>query len=540
MSFLFSRISSSVKRRLARNENDHLIRALARQVTRNAPPPGGQPVLMFNSSTRLSGLSLNAAYALLTHWALRLHGARVVQVVCGRGLSPCVLGTDRYDPAAEPPCAHCVKQSETLFSAAEVRWLAYRPDAVLRDSIANLDLAELMHFEHAGLPLGALALPSLRWILRRHHLQADAITLMLYRQYILSAWSAAQQFEALLTELNPRAVVVFNGMFYPEATARHIARQRGVRVISHEVGMQPFSAFFTTGDATAYPIDIPDSFALTAKQDARLDSYLEQRSQGNFSMAGIRFWPEMQSLSPDFWQRASQYKQIVAVFTNVIFDTSQAHANIVFEHMFAWLDMVLEIIRAHPETMFVIRAHPDEARPGKKSMESVADWVRSSGAERLPNVLLVNATEYVSSYELIQRSKFVMVYNSTIGLEASLLGAAVLCAGRARFTQLPTVFFPPTPHAYRHAAEDFLSAESIAIPPEFRSNARRFLHYQLFRASLPFDDLLREDGFWQGYVALKPVEWTALLPKNSKTLRTIVRGILHDTPFLMDDNEDED
>ena len=66
---------------------------------------------------------------------------------------------------------------------------------------------------------------------------------------------------------------------------------------------------------------------------------------------------------------------MVPVFTNVIFDTSQPHSNVVFPHMFAWLDCVLELVRAHPETLFVIRAHPDEIRPGKESRESVAQWV---------------------------------------------------------------------------------------------------------------------------------------------------------------------
>jgi hypothetical protein len=31
-------------------------------------------VLIFNASTRLTGMSLNAAYALLTQWSLRLSG----------------------------------------------------------------------------------------------------------------------------------------------------------------------------------------------------------------------------------------------------------------------------------------------------------------------------------------------------------------------------------------------------------------------------------------------------------------------------------
>jgi hypothetical protein len=285
----FSRISTGLKRRWARSSSDRAVRVLARQVARYARPPHGKPVLMFNASTRLSGISLNAAYSLLTHWSLRLSGVPVVQVACGRGLSPCVLGTDRSDLRAAPPCEPCVKQSETLFTGMNVRWLEYAPDTDLQLTLKDLNLAELMCFEYGGLPLGALVLPSVRWILRRHHLQNDAGTLFLYRQYILSAWSTAQQFETLLDELDPQAVVVFNGMFYPEATARYTAQRRGLRVIAHEVGLQPFSAFFTTGDATAYPIDIPESFEMSPEQDARLDHYLEQRFQGNFQHGGRAF-----------------------------------------------------------------------------------------------------------------------------------------------------------------------------------------------------------------------------------------------------------
>ncbi len=535
MGLTLQRISKGVRRRLARRESNHQIMDLASEVARQSPPAVTRPVVFFNASTRLSGMSLNAAYALLAGWSLRLSGTPVVHFACNMGLKPCVLGTDRIEPQVEPPCRECIQQAETLFSQSETEWFAFRPDPTLGAMLEGISLEALMRFEHEGAPLGELALPSLRWILRRHHLVDDIQTRYLLRQYILSAWGLIEQFDALLERVDPLAVVVFNGMFYPEAAARFAARRRGLRVISHEVGLQPYSGYFTTGDATAYPIHIPETFEMSLAQDRRLDEYLEQRFQGNFSMAGVRFWPEIRPLSPEFWERAGRFQQIVPVFTNVIFDTSQGHANVVFPHMFAWLDQVLEIVRAHPETYFVIRAHPDESRPGKKSLESVAGWVERNRVADLPNVLFVGPDEYFSSYELIQKSKFVMVYNSTIGLEATLLGAPVLCGGKARFTQLPTVFFPPTPQEYQRTAEEFLRAERIETPAEFRRNARRFLYYQLFRSSLPFGDYLQEDGFWKGYVTLKEFPLQALLPENSSTLRTVVNGILHDQPFLLED-----
>ncbi|MEJ5224187.1 MAG: hypothetical protein WHV44_06990, partial [Anaerolineales bacterium] len=300
----------------------------------------------------------------------------------------------------------------------------------------------------------------------------------------------------------------------------------------HEVGLLPLTGYFTTGEATAYPIAIPDDFDLDDAQNTRLDAYLTHRFQGNFSMAGVQFWPHMRRLDDAFLSKASAFKHLVPVFTNVIFDTSQPHANTLYPDMFTWLDDVLNAARAHRDTLFVIRAHPDESRPGKAARESVAGWVAQSGADREPNIHFVPSEEYISSYELIQRAKFVMIYNSTIGLEASILGAAVLAAGKARFTQYPTVYYPASRAAYLNLLADFLNAESVAPLPEHRRHARRFLYYQLFRTSLPFDAFL-EPTEPKGYVQLKDFPLSALRPEASPTIATLLDGILGDGDLLL-------
>jgi len=529
-----------VYRGLIRRLNNLKISAAARRIAHLEPAPQGAPVVFFKASTGIDDLSWNSGFHLLASWALRLRGVPVLYFACRAGMSHCVLGTNRDHPQKKPPCKSCIYQSSILYSGVEraqndpsqggVEWFNYQRDARLAESISQLSLPELMHFSWHGLPLGALCLPGLRWILRIHHLKDDEDTRLLLREYILSAWNIAQKFSTLLERSQPRAVIVFNGQFYPEATARYIALQRGVRVITHEVGLQPASAFFCEGEATAYPIHIPEAFELNSEQNAKLDAYLAKRFQGDFSMAGIKFWADMRGLDEAFLKKAAGFKQIVPIFTNVIFDTSQPHANTVFEDMFDWLDMTLEVIRAHPETLFVIRAHPDETRVRKASRETVAGWVETSAANKEPNVVFVAPRETISSYELIQRARFVMVYNSTIGLEASIMGAAVLCAGKARFTQYPTVFFPQTIEEIRKKLEEFLEIETIVIPPEFQRNARRFLYYQLFRTSLPFGAFL-EPSVRTTQTRLKAFKPEALL--DSEAIRVILEGALEGGDFLL-------
>jgi hypothetical protein len=464
-------------------------------------------------------------------------------------MSRCVLGTNRDHPENPPPCRSCIYQSETLYArvptarghdaASALHWFGFRRDSELERALGGLDLTRLTEFawrpaelsaHGVALPLGQLCLPGLRWTLRRHQLLDDEGTRFLLREYILSAWNIAREFESFLDNRNPRVVVVFNGQFFPEAVARHLALRRGIRVVTHEVGLQPASAFFTEGEATAYPIQIPPDFELSDQANNRLDAYLQQRFQGRFSMAGIQFWPNMRGLDEAFLSRIAQFDQIVPVFTNVIFDTSQPHANTVFPNMFAWLDAVLPEIRAHPRTLFVIRAHPDETRLRKESRETVEQWVRKSGALSLPNVAFIGPREYLSSYELIQRARFVMVYNSTIGLEASILGVPVLCAGSARFTQYPTVFFPRTPGEHINTLREFLVAGPITVPPEFRRNARRFLHFQLFRTSLPFGDFL-EPSVRTTQTRLKKFTLEQLV--TAPAIQIILDGLLAGGDFLL-------
>ncbi len=525
---------------LASLRDDRRTRNLARATVRAARPEVSQrPVVFFNASTRIRRNSQNAAFSLLASWAVRLSGAPVVHFVCRAGMSRCVLGTDESDPARPLPCGMCLRQSRADFAGANVRWFDYRRDEALAAALESLSLTELLRYEHPlpadgalkadSLPLGKLVSPSLRWRLRLNTLSDDEPTRFICREFILSAWNVAREFNALLDEVEPQAAVLFNGMHFPEATAAWLCRRRGVRVITHESGFQPFSGYFVEGDVTTYPISIPAA-PLTPQQEARLDADLEKRYQGKFSMAGIAFWSEMHGLPEELLRKAAAHERVAAVFTNVIFDTTQLHANILFDDMFAWLDALLEIFRVHPETLFVIRAHPDEARPGKASRESVATWFQQKAAA-LPNLAFVPPQERISSYELIRLSRLVLTYNSTIGLESTLLGVPALGAAQAPFLDYDTVYFERGQKAYFRRLEALLAASRPEVPEQRRLNTRRFMYYRYYRFSLPFGEFL-ESFPPTGFVRLKDFSPEELA--GSPTARALLGGLFHGKRFELD------
>lgn len=112
------------------------------------------------------------------------------------------------------------------------------------------------------------------------------------------------------------------------------------------------------------------------------------------------------------------------------------------------------------------------------------------------------------------------------------MGAAVLCAGKARFTQYPTVFFPQTVEEVRGKMEEFLNAGRIEVPAEFGRHARRFLYYQLFKTSLPFGDFL-EPSVRTTQTKLKSFDLAELSPEKSKAMEAIFDGLLNNGDFLL-------
>ncbi|MCX8063113.1 MAG: hypothetical protein N3D16_11080, partial [Anaerolineales bacterium] len=93
-------------------QNRRRLNRLARHTRAHAPKERDLPtIVVFNTSSRLSALSQNAAFTLLASLGLRLSGYRIVQFACEAGMFPCVLGTNRQDYRLPPPCDPCIGQT---------------------------------------------------------------------------------------------------------------------------------------------------------------------------------------------------------------------------------------------------------------------------------------------------------------------------------------------------------------------------------------------------------------------------------------------
>ncbi len=158
---LMERVQNHFKVEEAHAKTDQQFVQLAAQVVENAPKAVGQPVLFFNASTRLAGVSLNAAFSILTAHSLRLQGVPVVHLVCERGMSNCVGKQKRSEPPKPPPCRDAfIRATRFLLRIRKNVLPLHQMQTWI--SIWQAWISRLQQLVWEDMPLGKLVLPSAR------------------------------------------------------------------------------------------------------------------------------------------------------------------------------------------------------------------------------------------------------------------------------------------------------------------------------------------------------------------------------------------
>lgn len=425
----------------------------------------------------------HANFESIVHNTLLSHGARVVHYTCGGDREYC----DRVHihDFGPPPCFTCKRLNTKTLNAHGVQPIELQDGMALGiDDFNTKTLEELLCYRWEGIPLGELVVTSVRWFLCSEDLSTDPLSLVFLRSALREGRRFIQQLAIRIEVDRPDVIFMLNGQFFFERLATHYAELQGIRVVTYERGYDKGSIFVST-DGPASRYETKETWpqvserVLDPQQDAKLDSYLTDRTFGRRSIAN--FWPD-----PVFSRRDGNYSVLL---TNVVWDTAAQNRGACYPDQRSWLQDVVSWYGSHPEHHLVVRIHPAEVRvPGAKSREGAADVVRQIAGMPFPNVEIVEPNDPQSTYPLIDGAQLVHVFASTVGLESAIKGKPCLVAGDAQFAFKGFTFEPSNPEEYRASCEKFLK-----FPPHVDvRRARNFAYFFFFEAQARLDEVISE------------------------------------------------
>lgn len=422
--------------------------------------------------------------AVLAH-ALRIRGISVHTFICG-GLMPVCEVNFRHAPSALA-CGECALYPQTLIrglglSYSQLREYVTREEADhIESTVSRLMPSDFETWSFADRPIGALVRDSVLWFLRKSTFDMNSGDARIYRDFLIAGANIAILAPRLLKATNPDVVVEVNGRFFAERILNSFI-SFPTRVVIYEAGWRTNTLGFDHLSVNGW-VDLESAWQawreqpLSDGQNRELDRWVSSRMGGAMERDFyIRF---RKSSNPVAAVGLDPQRLTAVLFTNLVWDTAVLGKNAAFTSIDDWLRKTIQEFCRRPHWQLIVRIHPaEDLRPSQSSREKLSQVARdcSAGAS---NVRIVDAGEPLSSYALIEHCRAVLVYTTTIGLEAAMYGKPVIVAGKPFYRGRSFTLDVADADEYGAVLERIMDGSGAAA--DSATLAQRFAYLLLFR-----------------------------------------------------------
>ena len=287
-----------------------------------------------------------------------------------------------------------------------------------------------------------------------------------------------------------------NGGFFAESIMIQVANRKNLPFFTYERGLKKDFVLLNKNDRLIN-FNVSQIFRqreeLNEAENGEIQAYLEERKFGR--KAVVNYWPEVMDDKARIRKLLglNPGRKIFVAFPNITWDSAVLNREIFFPSLWEWLRQTIDHFRAIPDVHLIVRVHPAEVRLRQKSSERVADLIRSEFPGWQEYIKLVDADSPISSYALIQMADKVLVYTSTTGLEAAMMGKQVIVSARTHYRGMGFTTDPATREEYWKTLLETPSLDKSEIMDKARRNA----YTLFFDTHIPFQSLSEEDmGFF--------------------------------------------
>jgi hypothetical protein len=513
-----------------------------------APGPSEPRVLLFTGHGIWSRAT-PLVDGLLFH-ALRQRGAECMAVLCGAALPACEIenvtvdGSDALLSRGRPKiCASCVSHGTGIFEGLGVPFrdmsgvLQAADYRRARDVVSTIPYEEYFEYCDNGVAVGTHARASVMRYLLSGRLPDGPIDRAVVGRFMVSAFLVLESARRLIGELEPDVVVTNHGIYNQAGVFGDVAASFGARTVAWNRGYRKNTAIFSHGRSYHYEMmDEPTSEwehrELTTDERNRLDEYLASRNRG--SMDWMTYHPRpiedrdilIKTLGVD------STRPVVGLFTNVNWDAQIAYPQSAFPDQLAWLVQTIEHFRTRPDLQLVIRVHPAETKALDISRQRMADEIRAAFPALPGNVYIIPPESDLSTYTLADLIDAGIVFATKFGIEMAVRGVPVVVAGDAWIRGKGFSYDASSQEEY---AEILQGIERLPrLSPPLVERARVYAHHFFFRRTIPIPVELGDDPMADSAVVdLSTLD--ELRPGRNPAVDVICSGILHGTPFVLDE-----
>ena len=382
-------------------------------------------------------------------------------------------------------CATCITRGAGKFGDSRnyYRLSSYSlPEEKSRISreVGRLLAPEIKAYIYRGINVGDHAFASaVRYFASLKFLE-EPEGLGVLRKYLMGAINVVNTYERLLEEHVPDLVICHHGIYSPQGIVVELAKKFNIDVLTWIKTYRKDTFLFSWGDSYHHEMQT-DNQAYKEFQFSNIEideaaAYLDARRTGESD--SIHF-----NKNPERIDKKVTKKNYDLLLTSVFWDAQVHYKSNLFEDQADW---IIQTIKAYARTPqngdLIIRVHPAEVTGFIKSRDTAGSRITGAFSELPENVTLVDSDSKVSTYDLIDNAKSVLVYNTKASIEAAALGRVVVVAGDAWVRNCDFVLAPKS-------ESDYLSMIESREQHKYKFDvvdAKRYFYHFYFRRMLEF------------------------------------------------------
>lgn len=230
-------------------------------------------------------------------------------------------------------------------------------------------------------------------------------------------------------------------------------RQRGIRVSTYDSGGYGVLLLAANGIACQLH-DIPRAYAMLnqhigAGEERALVIQFAEEELGKRRAGTDKFSSQVTAVSG----KLPEYEGGVLIALNSPWDSAALGLHAVFDTTQEWIVQTVRYLLTHTEVPVLVRQHPVERLPIARSVDDTRELLRQHFGEH-PRLYFIAAEDPVNSYDLMEQVNAVVVYTSTVGVEAAAHGKVVITESTSYYADLGFVFKASTAEAYYSLLSD--------------------------------------------------------------------------------------
>jgi len=261
----------------------------------------------------------------------------------------------------------------------------------------------------------------------------------IYNDFIDGLSFVSHRINRLFSDNKFAVLIIPGGVYGHTGLYIHFGNKYNVRVAAYDSGPNRF--IVGTDNVAGYLKDIPKILGVATNLDefkneiALAKQEFEKRTQGKDSR---RYQPLPFDLADNSLEQFD-----VVVPLNIEIDTASLVKSSNFENMCAWLTETIDFLLKNTMANVVIKEHP--------SIYNRTDFLKRNIISCLagnPRVQYFSRDDKVNTYQLINKAKIVLPYTSTVGIEAAIMGRAVIVESGVYYSSLPFVINSSSKRGY--------------------------------------------------------------------------------------------